>query len=240
MSIYGIANKLWQLMPFAFRKRISKVRIIARIKQATKRSLYLRATHDEKYDYGFYAAVSKWDLHSSRIMAESIMKLFAPESIIDVGCGTGALLKAFGSLGVKDLVGVELSDAALSICHSKGIKAIKCDLTTALDLPGKETDMACCFEVAEHLPAECSLHLVQLLSSKSNVIVISAATPGQGGTDHINEQPHSFWIDRFRDCNCAYDERYTNYLRDLWKASNTLVAYHNNVMVFRRGGSGVE
>lgn len=30
-------------------------------------------------------------------------------------------------------------------------------------------------------------------------MLFSAATPGQGGYRHVNEQPHEYWLNRFED-----------------------------------------
>jgi len=48
-------------------------------------------------------------------------------------------------------------------------------------------------EVAEHLEPSSAGTIVQSLVSLSDVFLFSAAFPGQGRTNHINEQPHSYW-----------------------------------------------
>lgn len=70
------------------------------------------------------------------------------------------------------------------------------DLTTPLDL-GRRFDLVTCLEVAEHLPSDASETLVDSLCRHADVIVFSAAVPGQGGTGHINERRASFWAALF-------------------------------------------
>ena len=60
-------------------------------------------------------------------------------------------------------------------------------------------DLAICFEVAEHLEEHWADRLVDTLSDCAPIIVFSAATPGQGGSYHHNEQPHSYWLDKFKE-----------------------------------------
>jgi hypothetical protein len=52
--------------------------------------------------------------------------------------------------------------------------------------------MVTSFEVAEHIPERLEDRYVDMLCLLGNLIVISAATPGQGGMDHVNEQPHAY------------------------------------------------
>ena len=58
-------------------------------------------------------------------------------------------------------------------------------------------DLAACLEVAEHIRKEHAQSLVDLLVSASDVILFSAAIPGQGGNGHVNEQYPSYWSSRF-------------------------------------------
>jgi hypothetical protein len=67
-------------------------------------------------------------------------------------------------------------------------------------LPLGRFDVCLCIEVAEHLSPEAAPRLVEGLTRLSDTIVFSAATPGQGGVGHINEQPHSYWHELFQRC----------------------------------------
>lgn len=55
-----------------------------------------------------------------------------------------------------------------------------------------------CLETAEHLPPERADSFVEDLVKLAPVVVFSAAIPGQGGTDHLNEQWPEYWAQRFR------------------------------------------
>ena len=58
-------------------------------------------------------------------------------------------------------------------------------------------DLAMSLEVAEHLPEEAADTLVDSLCKVADVIIFSAAHPGQGGDHHINEQPVEYWEEKF-------------------------------------------
>jgi hypothetical protein len=52
-------------------------------------------------------------------------------------------------------------------------------------------------EVAEHLPNEVSDTFIDSIVQHGNVVLFSAAAPGQGGTYHVNEQWQDFWVEKF-------------------------------------------
>ena len=65
----------------------------------------------------------------------------------------------------------------------------------------KRYDLAVCLEVAEHLPGTRSAGLVQDLDSLAPCVLFSAALPGQGGTDHVNERYLSYRVGLFSEHN---------------------------------------
>jgi hypothetical protein len=54
-------------------------------------------------------------------------------------------------------------------------------------------------ETAEHLEPESAEAFVECLTCLSNIVLFSAAVPGQGGTGHINEQWTAYWVKLFAD-----------------------------------------
>ncbi len=61
-----------------------------------------------------------------------------------------------------------------------------------------------CTEVAEHLPESAADTLVEtIVRHAKELILFSAATPGQGGYRHINEQPHEYWEKKFLEAGWA-------------------------------------
>jgi hypothetical protein len=103
----------------------------------------------------------------------------------------------------------------------------------------KSRDVAISFEVAEHLPEAYADRFVNLMCLGSDNVVVSAATPGQGGLDHVNEQPHEYWISKFSQRGYGYDERLSLDWRNDWQEKGVDRSYYNNVMVFRSFGIDV-
>src|SRR5208337_2324554 len=97
-------------------------------------------------------------------------------------------------------------------------------------------ELVICTEVAEHIPAEHADVLVRKLCKACAVggaIVFTAAPPGQGGHDHINEQPFSYWEDKFGAEGFAVDREKTEQLKHEWLRLEHMPWYAQNVRVLR-------
>src|SRR5690242_20053849 len=99
--------------------------------------------------------VHKADVHNLRApsaVVPSIIKLFHPTSVLDVGCGVGTWLSVFKEYGLADYFGIdgdyvdeELLRLYLDPEHFKAV-----DLESSFDLKRK-FDLVISLEVAEHL-----------------------------------------------------------------------------------------
>src|SRR3989344_334927 len=120
--------------------------------------------------------------------------------------GLNILLNIF-CLSIK-LIGIDISENALkeSVISLDHIKLM--DLSKYFNL-NRKFDIVICIEVAEHIPGESSDLLVENISRHGNLIIFTAATPGQGGTDHINEQPKEYWISKFKKAGLNFDNKET-------------------------------
>ena len=174
--------------------------------------------HDGVYNAQYYGIFEAPVEKGAPVICASILNAFHPATLIDVGCGTGALIKAFRERGVR-VAGLEYSDAALVLCRARDLDVRKFDLEKDLLATAERFDVAVSMEVAEHLPARVADQYVALLAKLSDVIVFTAARPGQGGQDHVNEQPPSYWISRFASHGLIHDESTTYAWRHEWRTS---------------------
>jgi SAM-dependent methyltransferase len=147
---------------------------------------------DSPYDAAFYASQHDGSLRSARVVVPYIVRLMNPNSVVDIGCGLGTWLRAFVENGVAEVLGVDgdYVDRSRLLFDAARFRAM--DLTHPASL-GRTFDLAVCLEVGEHLPTRAAQALVALLTSAAPVVLFSAAMPGQGGTNHINEQWPEFW-----------------------------------------------
>jgi SAM-dependent methyltransferase len=148
------------------------------------------------YDAAFFDKIDRWAAGSAARVVPILLASLNVESVLDVGCGTGTWLSAFAAHGVTDLVGVDgpwVDRSRLRIPQESFH-----DVDVAAPLPfSRRFDLALCLEVGEHLPAAAASTLVESLTSAADTVLFSAAIPGQGGADHVNEQWPEYWADLF-------------------------------------------
>jgi SAM-dependent methyltransferase len=160
----------------------------------------------------------------ARAIVPRLREIFEPRSVVDVGCGTGAWLAAFG---LDDVLGIDAHapDDALDFPRDKFRHA---DLAEPLELD-RRFDLALSLEVGEHLPEAAAAMLVKSLVSLAPVVVFSAAIPGQPGTDHLNCQWPEWWASLFRE----HDYRPSDCLRlNLWNDGDIPFYYAQNMIVY--------
>ena len=125
--------------------------------------------------------------------------LFKPSSAIDIGCGLGQWLKVLNTRCSASILGIDGSHVPPRHSFISESNRARINLEDYLYLPTpKRYDLAICLEVAEHLSFDHSDQLIQKLTDSSDTILFSAAIPGQTGENHVNEQPHIFWLEKFQ------------------------------------------
>jgi SAM-dependent methyltransferase len=144
------------------------------------------------YDNCFFDQITDESLASARIVVPLLLELVQPESVIDVGCGRGGWLRAFQEHGVERLQGFDGFYVERSKLLIDEGSFTPVDISKPFTV-GRSYDLALCLEVAEHLPRHAARGLVRSLAEAAPLVLFSAAVPGQGGTNHINEQWPSYW-----------------------------------------------
>lgn len=150
------------------------------------------------YDRLFYQYQKEGSLRSARLVLPLVVPLLRTRSVLDVGCGTGAWLAAHREIGVIDCVGIDGDYVERSELLVDAQVFRPGNIAQPFDL-GRQFDLVQCLEVAEHVPCAASRTLIDNLTRHGRHILFSAAVPGQGGEDHVNEQPYEFWRGLFAE-----------------------------------------
>ena len=128
---------------------------------------------------------------SASAVVPMIAKALQPASVLDVGTGGGAWLRAWSDAGIRDLCGLDIA-AREDSGYAVQSEFVRTDLARPFDL-GRRFSLVQSLEVAEHLPPDSAAGFVASLCRHADIVLFSAAPPGQGGTNHFNEQPYDYW-----------------------------------------------
>lgn len=184
----------------------------------------------DAYSPGYYAEIGEVSLRAATELIPVIKEFINPASVIDIGCGTGSWLHIWNKHGVTDICGVDGDYVSPGQLRIKSDDFIKADLENGISL-SRTFDLVMCLEVAEHIHAENASAFIASLWQLGDVILFSAAIPGQGGVNHFNEQYPGYWIKLFQESGfSAYDS-----LREkIWLNTDISVCYRQNILFFVR------
>ena len=148
------------------------------------------------YDDKFFDDIDIGARRSAAVVVAEFNEMLPVRSVLDVGCGRGVWLAEWIRQGVADAHGVEGAYVAESRLSVPPERISWYDVSRPFDL-GRRFDLIVCLEVAEHIPVERADELLDNLVRHGDQIVFSAAIPGQGGADHVNERPLEYWREKF-------------------------------------------
>jgi hypothetical protein len=154
------------------------------------------------YDQKFYNSVGVRGEKVAEITLKLINRIAPIHSITDLGTGAGTwILQCATSFPSANLHAYDLESCGFNSNPKKTnrITFTPVDFENLKSGSLVSTDLSICLEVFEHLSPSACVLLLDEMCKNSKYILFSAAVPGQGGTNHINERPHEYWISMFLD-----------------------------------------
>jgi Methyltransferase domain len=158
------------------------------------------------YDDEFFRFILADSRPQAEWLAPKIANEFGVRSVIDLGCASGHWVDAFMRAGA-DARGIEGSESAKAslVCAEDRVKFA--DLRFPLTDAPSHADLVMSIEVAEHIEEKyADTFLANIVRYTPNIILLTAATPGQGGHYHVNEQPQAYWISKMAALGYQFDE----------------------------------
>lgn len=194
-------------------------------------------TRTEVYGQHFFDQQEDGSQRSAAAMVPVIVDLLAPTSVLDVGCGVGPWLAEFASAGVAECYGIDGPWVDPDRFKLGAERLTHFDFGNATPpfrpkLAQDRFDIVTTFEFLEHVRADYAEPVVEFIASLSDTVVMSAAIPGQGGTDHVNERWIDYWTGLFRQYGF---EPYDAFRPLVWHDDAIAPWYRQNTIGLFRG-----
>lgn len=157
----------------------------------------VKTTSESVYDDSFFNYSDRVSARSAQHIVPVVRSLVPNiESVVDFGCARGVWLRVWAENGVQTVCGLDGDYVDRDSLHISPDAFFTRDVSQPINL-NRRFDLVQSLEVAEHLPEASAAGFVETLTSHGNVVLFSAAPPGQGGAYHVNEQPYGYWRDLF-------------------------------------------
>ena len=225
-------SRVWKSDLYLKREILSKIWVLNRMLAGIESNQKKEDIHAATPIYGsnFYEDNQYGSYMSAIEVFKYLLPLYNPQSIVDFGCGTGTWLAAAKqinrNISVLGLDG-DYVDRNMLMVEKEEFSPI--DLTKEIDLH-RRFDMAMSLEVAEHLDEKYADTFIDTLCRHSDIVLFSAAHVGQGGDGHVNEQPISYWRDKFEKRDYVWHD-----IRDVFKDNYDIEQwYKDNISIFIR------
>jgi cyclopropane fatty-acyl-phospholipid synthase-like methyltransferase len=159
---------------------------------------YIRSTPDYPHGDPWTWCPEVWDW---------IIKVFAPRTLIDLGCGEGHALKYFLDRGVT-ATGIEGMVAARDAGIVEPTRFVIHDFTQdVLDgIVDFGVDVVWSCEFVEHVEERYMERFLRVFDLAGKAVLMTHAFPGQGGYHHVNCQPAEYWIERMVARGFRFDQ----------------------------------
>jgi SAM-dependent methyltransferase len=166
---------------------------------------------DPTYDSAFFSFCTRWEADYGAV-ADWLQAFLDFDSALDLGCGNAYVVAGLRRAG-RQAVGVEVArDAALPFMPADVREFV--GGYDFLRVRPEPADLVICTEVAEHLFQREGKRLVRVIAQAARKwVFFTAATPGQGGHHHVNEQPNEYWIRKFQRNGMRLDDIKTHFAR---------------------------
>lgn len=181
----------------------------------------------KNYNDNFHNVHLENSINSARQIVPLFLTYFKVKTVLDIGCGLGTWLKIFEENGC-DIFGIDGDYVEIKDLVIDKNKFKPYDLNASYNLE-KKFDLLISLEVAEHILPENAKKFIDSMCIHSDIILFSAAIPGQEGTSHYNEQYNEYWIDLFSQNGYQCIDFFRH---KIWNNDKICWWYRQNILIF--------
>ena len=180
----------------------------------------------DSYDRDYYERSAQYYDRAMPAFTEWLAS-FNPDSIVDIGCGTGAFIAPFA--GRIPVLGIDISTDAGYLLPAACF--VRYDLTKPFPKT-LSADLALSLEVYEHIPAEHEdAFLDNIVGFMPRIVVLGCAKPGQWGRHHYNCRPVEHVVEQLAKRGYVHRPEAT---KPLLTMKYLATFYRRNTQVFER------
>ena len=129
-------------------------------------------------------------------LAERIVGIANPRTVLDVGCARGLFVQALAARGV-DASGIDISEHAVASAHADVRDRLR--VASATEPLGGPYDLVSCIEVLEHLsPVDAQL-AIDAITGAADLVLFSSSPGDHDEATHINTRPTAQWAAWFAE-----------------------------------------
>lgn len=167
--------------------------------------------------------------------------VFLNSSFMDIGCANGHLLDYFYQKGIKDIAGIEGSEAAFKYMpeHIKCYVS-KADLSRVIGISAEKYDLVNCTEVGEHIPFKYeNIFLKNVTGFVGKYLVLSWADTWEGWhgmekQEHVNPRSKGYVIKKLKAMGLDFNKKLTDELVKNLSTRKVHDHWIKRVMVFEK------
>ena len=160
---------------------------------------------DSTYNKTFYDSFCGEDYSNTEVwtaffgnVADKIIEIFSPKTVLDAGCATGYLVSALRDRGVEawgfDISSYAISSAKEEIQPYLNVQSLTDPLPS--HFPNR-FDLAVTIEVLEHMFPEEGSEAIAKLCSYSDTVIFSSTPSDINNRTHVNVQQSEYWAKEF-------------------------------------------
>lgn len=139
-------------------------------------------------------------------------------SVLELGCGGGAMFNALRYLGGAEYIGVDINASAQAeseIVKGSPTQFRALNLQQELDF-GRKFDCVCSFEVFEHLREEASDEVIKSIRNHMTENSLFVGTISRvAGIYHINAHDRDWWMKKFEAHGLGHRDHQNRYYEDV-------------------------
>jgi 2-polyprenyl-3-methyl-5-hydroxy-6-metoxy-1,4-benzoquinol methylase len=122
-----------------------------------------------------------------------MLERYRPQSLVDVGCGSGRLFALYARHRIATVVGVDISARALAIARRRAphVRTL-CACLEDVDFGGETFDLAICNRVLQHVPPHAIRKVVATLCTVAGRIYVNELTRSDDVSENLYMVRHGY------------------------------------------------